>query len=169
MKMLRPGRTVIFSPSRPGQLVHESVFTLTLNTNIKPRDLADEQRLSMDIYRVLENTMMTRAGLLYVIGFRPGAPEVGENALISATGNFQVEIGPKYGRLHVHGVIVVRHYSRIFLDRWRILALFRTYGHYPEVQAMPHIHINGGPSEQFAREYLWKSLSLYSGSRSGHP
>lgn len=101
--------------------LHYSYWFITINTNWKPDpdepDAAEE--VAENLQKAVEK-LLTHEGLKQVIVFMDefDKDSFSRDVIEKVSGKFGVEIGEKKrgGRVHVHGDLKVKHYSKIQLD-----------------------------------------------------
>lgn len=139
------------------EVVRESVFQLVINTNVMPFNAADANRLGNDLQDTLD-LLLTDNGMQQVIRHLGSSKWPHWDAIEEIDAEHSVEIGGAVHRLHAQVVIIIKHRSKIHLDRDKIRQFFRAVATEPEIKRIPYVHIQGSASERSAREYVRKGV-----------
>jgi len=118
--------THVTEASRRDPTLNYSSWLLTINTNKMGVTLRDEHALKEELRNAVRDLLsVSQPGVpLYATGgqaamFRYVGPESANkypHGIRRVTGEFGIEVGTKYNRVHAHVVITVRHTTLIHLD-----------------------------------------------------
>lgn len=89
-----------------------SVFMMTINSqkSIDEMSLREKNR-----FKMLVGYLFDEDGIYGFIRERDGYPELADNA-VSFRDDYSYEIGEKFSKVHMHGVVDIEHNSFIFMD-----------------------------------------------------
>lgn len=95
---------------------HYSNFVLTVNTNYRPRDDADGQRVADQLYRVAD-VFLTPDGILSTLKFMVASGSARDISAIHV-GDWAVEVGThRMGqRVHLHAFVKIQHSTMLQFD-----------------------------------------------------
>jgi len=149
----RGSRTTTPDPNKP----RFSAFFVLLNTNKAPRTDAEANLWGRDLQDALGAVIDHE--WRDVIKFRDGVTQNGRIDAIRV--NSAPEIGPKFGKLHLHALIEIDHRVQgggIHLRPRALKEAVRRRGNTAAVRALPAIWVRGFTSQAALHHYIAKGL-----------
>lgn len=134
-------------------LLHSSVFHVTINSNKKPRTVAQRDQMVQQYSDLIDEKFndedfMFDSGFLQIL--RPGD---GMTKIKNIETSYAVEQGKKRGRIHAHVTIEVIHSTKIRLDPLVLVNSLED-----QLGYRPYVHIQGTRNNAFnLREYAAKA------------
>lgn len=149
----RPGVGV--RPAAPVDRTRFSTFFVLANTNRAPPSDAVANAWGDDLQNAFARSFTQN--WRNVISYRGGVPQPGKIDDIKI--NSAVEIGPHFGRLHMHAIVRVRHRVQgggIHLDTRALRNQIRAHGSTQAVRNLPVVWVKAFTSEAALDDYILK-------------
>lgn len=147
------------------RVFHSSVFHITVNSNKKPKTIAQRDEMVKQYSNIIEDVFgdedyMYESGFVRVL--RPG-DDLQANIKDIST-KFAVEQGKKRGRIHAHITLQITHSTKLRLDPIMLVNTFEeTLGY------RPYVHVQGTRNNAINLEEYAAKANLASTSTSRTP
>lgn len=143
------------------EVVRDSNFFITVNTNYVPRNDADAQRVADDLSDAIERVFSNPRRWQPIFVFRDGAPR-DFSKFLDIEVDWRPEVAPKTGAVHAHILVEVKHKVEkpgLHLSREAIKKAIREASTEPEIRDKNlYVNIKGFSSRRSLREYITKGL-----------
>lgn len=146
--------------TQPADRPRFSGFFVMANTNRAPPDAATANAWANDLQDAFRGAFAE--AWHRVIKYRDGPPPPGaDHGIRDIDTTSAVEIGPHFGRLHLHAVVHIKHEvpgGGIHLNVRGLREEIRRRGHFAAVRNLPAVWVRGFTSERTLEDYILKGM-----------
>ena len=129
------GKLRVDAPTRTHDRYKHSGWSITINTNIKPKTDEESYALGKQLSQAVRK-LLSHEGLQQIVRFKEEGHEYNSQYIADIKSKFAIELGRnKYGgRIHTHIMLKIKHRSNIALDYRRAKELIIEYMDNPAIR-----------------------------------